>query len=114
MRRSRASACQPVQWRSGVIASVRHRKRRVQSPVARISASAGLAPSVFATAPYSSQAKGSRLRPNSSGLASGCSSQPLTPAGRGRGLGCKGRTLPPRAASEDETSATARPRFSSS
>ena len=51
MRRSRASAVQPVHWRSGVTASVRHRKRSIQSPVPRISASAGLAPRLLASAP---------------------------------------------------------------
>ena len=51
MRRSLANACQPVVWRSGVTASVMHSKRSVQSPVLRIKASAGLAPSVFAKAP---------------------------------------------------------------
>ena len=47
MRRKRASAGCSVHTRSGVTASVRHRKRSTQSPVPRISASAGFGPSVF-------------------------------------------------------------------
>ena len=50
MRRKRARAGCFVHNRNGVTASTMHRKRSVQSPVARISASAGLAPSWFITA----------------------------------------------------------------
>src|SRR5262245_51657826 len=73
MRRKRARAGWRATTRTGVTASVRHRKRRVQSPVERISASAGLGPSVFAKAPYSSQAKGSAKSTKAAGLAAGCS-----------------------------------------
>ena len=51
MRRKRASAVCLVITRSGVTASVMHRKRSVQSPVARIRYSAGLAPSPLVNAP---------------------------------------------------------------
>ena len=51
MRRKRASAGVPVITRSGVTASVMHRKRSVQSPVERIRYSAGLAPSWSVNAP---------------------------------------------------------------
>src|SRR5207237_845334 len=55
--------------------------RSVQSPVRRISASAGLAPSWSATAPYTSQASGSRQSRKSTGLAAGCSSSFFTAPG---------------------------------
>ena len=44
MRRNRASGGVDVITRKGVTASTRHSARNVQSPVARINASAGLAP----------------------------------------------------------------------
>ena len=75
MRRKRASATQPVHWRSGVMVSVRHRKRSVQSPSERISASAGLGPSVLRTTPLTSHVSGSSASTNSTGLAAGCCSR---------------------------------------
>ena len=44
MRRKRANAGVLVITRKGVTASTMHKKRKVQSPKARINASAGLAP----------------------------------------------------------------------
>src|SRR2546429_6705562 len=78
MRLKRASAVSPSAWRSGVTASTTHRKRKVQSPVERSKASAGLAPSVFRMAPASSHANGSRHTRNTSGLAVRCSKRCCT------------------------------------
>ena len=44
MRRKRASAGLPASTRNGVTASTTHNMRKVQSPVERTRASAGLAP----------------------------------------------------------------------
>ena len=68
MRRRRSSAFQPVMCRSGVTASVRHRKRSTQSPVPRSKASAGLAPRLLLMAPLISSAKGHSASTNSSRL----------------------------------------------
>src|SRR5262245_41699382 len=78
MRRSRASADTPVHWRSGVTASVRHRKRSVQSPSERIRVSAGLGPSARSTTPHTSQTSGSNAAANSTGLVAGCNSSDCT------------------------------------
>jgi hypothetical protein len=72
--------------RSGVKASTTHSARRVQSPVERISASAGLAPSWLVAAATTSHTKGSSAAQNKMGLA-GRMQQRLAPvalrAGRG-------------------------------
>ena len=80
MRRKRSSAGCLSSVRSGVTASVMQSSRNVQSPVARINASAGLAPSVAAlapvalsTTPYTNHANGNRQTMKSSGLAAECS-----------------------------------------
>jgi hypothetical protein len=69
MRRSRASAGQPKPTRSGVTVSTSTRKRNVQSPSDRISASAGLAPSWLLNAAQTSQQKGRQASTKPTGLA---------------------------------------------
>src|SRR5450756_2043691 len=78
MWRKRASADMPVMTRNGVTASTTHKKRSVQSPVARDKASAGLAPNWLAIAAYSSQQNGIRDKPNTSGLAKRLSATDFT------------------------------------
>jgi hypothetical protein len=50
MRRKRAMLGVLLSTRSGVTANTMHKNRKAQSPVARISASCGLAPNWSATA----------------------------------------------------------------
>src|SRR3569832_1075089 len=74
MRRKRASAGVAVLTRTGVTASVRHRKRCDQSPSERSRFSCGFAPRLPVTAAYDSHRYGSNATANATGFAAGCMS----------------------------------------
>ena len=69
MRRKRASTGSFSITRSGVTDRPRHKKRNAQSPVLRISVSAGLAPSVLANTPYTKCMKGNKASSTKTSLA---------------------------------------------
>src|ERR1035437_6591955 len=75
--------------RSGVSANTRHKKRKVQSPVARDKASAGLAPNCCVPAASSNQQNGNSAKANATGLAKRCNRRIFTrtgSVGRGRSV----------------------------
>ena len=97
LRRMRASPVRPKASRSGVTASVMHSRRSTQSPVPRISASAGLAPRPSVAAPQTRCASGSSASAIQMGLAARCIRARFT---RTRTLaGAAGALLAPRISS---------------
>ena len=68
MRRNRMSQCHPVRRRSGVTASVMHKKRSVQTPVSFVMSLSGFALRLPVSAAHMSHARGPRATAKTRGL----------------------------------------------